>query len=104
MTSLWVKIRDAIEAECETLQNLLAPLEGTLKPVAEDDLKAIVEAAGAAAASSVASSGSLSLTAVETAAIVAGRAALSVATSKGIALSEQAALGVAALATTPVAS
>ena len=44
MTSLWVKLRDAVESECATLQNLLAPLESQLKPVAEQDLKDIAEA------------------------------------------------------------
>lgn len=101
MTSLWVKIRDAIESECETLQNLLAPLEAQLKPVAESDLKDIAAAAATAGVAAVTSGGSLGLTAIETALVVAGRAAVTTAAAKGIALTEQAGLGVAALAVPP---
>ncbi|MDE2337353.1 MAG: hypothetical protein KGL10_08570 [Alphaproteobacteria bacterium] len=98
MTSLWVKLRDAIENECATLQNLLAPLEAQLKPVAEQDLKDIAAAGIAAATTAVTTGGGLTLTAAEAAAIAGGRAALALAKTKGIALSEQAALGVATLA------
>jgi N-acetylglutamate synthase-like GNAT family acetyltransferase len=97
MTSLWVKIRDAIEHECATLQNLLAPLEAQLKPVAEQDLKDIAEA-GLAAAAGAAVGEPLNLSTVEHVAIVSGRAVLAAAGTKGVALSEQAAIGVAALA------
>lgn len=97
MTSLWIKIRDAIEQECETLQNLLAPLETELKPVAEQDLKEIAEA-GVTAVVAAAGGGSLTLTAVEAALIAGGRAVLAAAESRGVQLSEQAALGVASLA------
>jgi len=98
MTSLWVKIRDALEQECATLQNLLAPIEAELKPVAEQDLKAIAEAGVTAGVAAATSGGSLTLTVVETALIAGGRAVLAAAESKGVQLSEQAALGVASLA------
>lgn len=98
MTSLWVKIRDAIEHECATLQHLLAPLEAELKPVAEQDLKDIAEAGIAATVAAATSAGALTLTVAEAAAIAGGRAVLATAASKGVQLSEQAALGVAALA------
>ena len=97
MTSLWVKIRDAIEQECATLQNLLAPLEVELKHVAEQDLKEIAEA-GVAAAVAVATSGDLTLTTAEAAVVAGGRAVLATAAAKGVQLTEQAALGVATLA------
>lgn len=97
MTSLWIKIRDAIEHECETIQTLLAPLEAKLKPVAEQDLKDIVSAGTSAALAAVVGE-PLTLTTAEHAAIVGGRAALAVASTKGIELSEQTALGVATLA------
>jgi hypothetical protein len=105
MTSLWVKIRDAVEHECATLQNLLAPLEAQLKPVAEQDLKDIAEAGIAATVAAATSGGSLTLTVAEAAAVAGGRAVLATAASKGVQLSEQAALGVATLAglTTPTA-
>ncbi len=98
MTSLWVKIRDAIEHECVTLQNLLAPLEAQLKPVAEQDLKDIAEAGVAASIAAAMAGGSLTLTLAEAAAVAGGRAVLASAAAKGIQLSEQAALGVATLA------
>lgn len=98
MTSLWVKIRDAVEAECETLQNLLAPLEAQLKPVAEADLKDIAEAGIAAGLAAATSGGSLTLTVAEAAAVAGGRAVLAASAAKGVQLSEQAALGVATLA------
>jgi hypothetical protein len=103
MTSLWVKIRDAIESECATLQNLLAPLEAQLKPVAEQDLKDIAEAGIAAGIAAATSGGSLTLTVAEAVAVAGGRAVLAAAATKGVQLSEQAALGVATLAglTTP---
>ncbi len=104
MTSLWVKIRDAVENECATLQNLLAPLESQLKPVAEQDLKDIAEAGVAASIAAATSGGSLTLTIVEAAAVAGGRAVLSAAASKGVQLSEQAALGVATLAGLPTSS
>ncbi len=97
MTSLFVRIRNMIEHECEALQNLLAPIEAELKPVAEQDLKDIA-AAGVAAGVASAAGEPLTLSTAETALVVAGRAALATASTKGIALSEQAALGVAALA------
>jgi hypothetical protein len=98
MTSLWIKIRDAVESECETLQNLLAPLESQLKPVAEQDLKDIAEAGVAAGLAAATSGSSLTLTVAEAAAVAGGRAVLASAASKGVQLSEQAALGVATLA------
>jgi len=98
MTSLWIKIRDAIESECATLQNLLAPLEAELKPVAEQDLKDIAEAGITAGLAAATSGGSLTLSVAEAAAVAGGRAVLSAAASKGVQLSEQAALGVATLA------
>ncbi len=98
MTSLWVKLRDALESECATLHHLLSPLEAELKPVAEQDLKDIAEAGIAAAAALATTSGGLTLSSVEAAAIAGGRAALDTAKTKGIALSEQAALGLATLA------
>lgn len=104
MTSLWVKIRDAIEHECETLQNLLAPLEASLKPLAEADLKEVVAAAATAGVSAVTSGGSLDLTAIENALVIAGRAAVTTAAAKGLQLTEQAGLGVAALAVKTVAA
>ncbi len=97
MTSLWIKLRDALESECATLHDLLSPLEEQLKPVAEQDLKDIAEAGIAAAAASVTASGSFTLTAAEAAAVAGARAALETAKTKGIALSEQAALGLATL-------
>lgn len=104
MTSFWVKIRDAIESECATLQNLLAPLEERLKPVAEQDLKEIAEAGVAAGVAAATAGGSLTLTVAEAAAVAGGRAVLATAESKGIQLSEQAAIGVATLAGMPVPS
>ena len=98
MTSLWVKIRDAIEHECATLQNLLAPLESELKEVAEQDLKEIAEAGIAAAVAAVTSADALTLTVAEAAVIAGGRAVLAIASTKGVQLTEQAALGVATLA------
>jgi hypothetical protein len=98
MTSLWVKIRDAVESECATLQNLLAPMEAQLKPVAEQDLKDIAEAGVAAGLAAATAGGSLTLTVAEAAAVAGGRAVLSAAAAKGVQLSEQAALGVATLA------
>ena len=97
MTSLWVKIRDAIEQECATLQHLFAPLEAELKHVAEQDLKEIAEA-GIAAAVAAATSGDLTLTTAEAAIVAGGRAVLATAATKGVQLTEQAALGVATLA------
>jgi hypothetical protein len=98
MTSLWIKIRDALEQECATLQNLLAPLETELKPVAEQDLKEIAAAGVTAVVAAATSGGSLTLTIAEAAAIAGGRAVLAAAATKGVQLSEQAALGVATLA------
>ena len=105
MTSLWVKLRDALESDCATLQNVLSPLESQLKPVAEQDLKDIAEAGIAAGLAAVTAGGSLSLTVAEAAAVAGGRAVLASAAAKGVQLSEQAALGVATLAglTAPVA-
>ena len=76
MTSLWIKLREALEAECATLHHLLAPLEEQLKPVAEQDLKDIAEAGAAAAAAAVTASGGLTLTGAEAAAIAGGGARL----------------------------
>jgi hypothetical protein len=98
MTSLWVKLRNALEEECATLQHLLAPLEAELKPVAERDLKDIAAAGLTAGLAAATDGGAFTLTAVEAAAVAGGRAALAAASAKGLQLSEQAALGVAALA------
>lgn len=98
MTSLWVRIRDVIERECDDLKQLLEPLEAELKEVAEQDLKEIAAAGLAAAVASLKSANTFTLVTLELALIAGARAALATAAVKGLLLTGRAAQGVAELA------
>lgn len=102
MTSLWVEIRDKVEAdiallkpELEKVETILENVQAELAPLEGVALKAIGSAAISGALGAL-GGGSPTLSVAEAAVIAGGRAALSAAQKQGITLSEQGALAIAA--------
>lgn len=102
MTSLWVEIRNKLEAdvallkpELEKAEAILENVQAALAPLEGVALKAIGSAAISGALGAV-SGGTLTLSVAEAAVIAGGRAALKAAESQGATLSEQGALAIAA--------
>lgn len=102
MTTLLQKLEALVKAECQTLQQLLAKVEAELKPIIEQDLKEVIEVGLAAGAAAVAGGQSITLDAVEAAAVIAGRAMVTCAEQKGVSLAKESALAAAAAAAIPV--
>lgn len=103
MTTLLQKLEAIIKSECQTLQQLLAKIETAIKPIAEEDLKVVLQAGIAAGLAAATSGQSLTLDAVEAAAVIGGRAMLASAEANGITLAKQTALAAAAAVNIPVA-
>lgn len=102
MTSLWVEIRNGIEAdiaklkpELEKIETILKNVQAELAPLEGAALKAIGSAAISGALGAL-GGGSLTLSVAEAAVIAGGRAALAAASKQGATLSEQGALAIAA--------
>jgi uncharacterized protein (DUF2345 family) len=94
--TLLTRLKAFVESEATAAENFLAPVAKELEPIAEEALKLIVSTGITAGEAALSSGGSLSLTAVETAAIVAGRAMVASAQAQGSVLTEQTGMALAA--------
>ena len=94
--TLLTRLKEFIDKEAAVAENFLSPVVKELEPFAEEALKLIVGAGIAAGEAAISSGGTLSLTSVELAAVVAGRAMVAQAQAQSATLSHQAGLALAA--------